>query len=253
MLVAPLPINEEERIRALNAYRILDTEAEAAFDQLAFLASQVCRTPIALVSLVDEKRQWFKSTVGLDAKETPRDHAFCAHAILQPEVFTVPDAKADARFADNPLVTGGPYLRAYAGAPLVTSGGQALGTICVLDREAREFTEAEKACLQTIAAQAIVHLELRRLRMDSQPQFGHAAGLLAAISHELRTPLNGLVGATEMLGESELAPDQRRWVELAQKSTDKLLAAIDQVLSLGQRMVESGLGTAETRDPNSEK
>ncbi|HEU4535340.1 MAG TPA: GAF domain-containing protein, partial [Polyangiaceae bacterium] len=128
MVPAPLPDDEASRLAALRAYEILDTEAERPFDDLARLASAICGAPVALVSFVDERRQWFKAKVGLDHSETPRDVAFCAHAILGDDLFVIDDAFDDVRFVDNPLVRGDPYVRFYAGAPLRARGGEKLGT-----------------------------------------------------------------------------------------------------------------------------
>jgi GAF domain-containing protein len=242
MTSAPIPANDAQRIEHLRSYQILDTAAEAKFDQLAFLASQLCETPVALITLVDEHRQWFKSSVGTAAKETPRQDAFCAHAILQSGVFVVSDATADERFQANPLVVGPAHVRAYAGAPLINAQGFSLGTVCVIDHKPRDFTEAQKLCLHTIASQAVLHMELHRLRNAAPTHAEHAAGLLAAVSHELRTPLNGLMGASEMLLDSPLSDEQHRWAELAQKSTLSLVAAVEQVLALGQEIARSGLG-----------
>ena len=154
--------NEAARLRALRAYHILDTDPEQVFDDLTLLASQVCGTPIALITLVDENRQWFKSKIGTDVQETARNISFCAHAIEQPGLFVVPDTLSDGRFRDNPMVVNEPHIRFYAGAPLLTRDGDPLGTICVVDSMPRTLTADQRAALNALRRQAETQLELRR-------------------------------------------------------------------------------------------
>jgi len=157
----PIPEHEEERLAALEHYRVLDTPHDESFDRITRLASRILETPIALMTLVDSSRQWFKSRVGIDMDETAREHAFCAHAICGHEVMQVPDALEDPRFRDNPLVTGGPEIRFYAGAPLTTRDGLNLGALCVIDRVPRTITEEQAAILEDLAQLAMDEIELR--------------------------------------------------------------------------------------------
>lgn len=181
---APVPTDEAERIEELRNYRILDTEPEREYDDLVLLASNICGTPIALMSLVDTQRQYFKARVGLDATETPRDVAFCAHAILKNELMVVPDALKDQRFAENPLVTADPNIRFYAGAPLVTPIGHAMGTLCVIDRVPRILNESQQVALQALGRQVVALLQLRMAKEEAEQASRTMSELLASLRTE---------------------------------------------------------------------
>ena len=155
--------NERYRLDVLRLYKILDTVAERSFDDLTQLAADICETPISLVSLVDRKRQWFKSKVGVDVPETDRQIAFCSHVVHSSEFLIVPDTLEDNRFHDNPLVTDDPKIRFYAGAPLVVREGVPLGTLCVIDRKPRELTSNQRRALETLSRAVVTQLELRRM------------------------------------------------------------------------------------------
>jgi PAS domain S-box-containing protein len=179
----PIPIDEHQRQDALSAYAVLDTLAEQAYDDITLLASAICQTPIAAISLVDKDRQWFLSKIGVTSAETPREQAFCAHAIMNPdEVMVVSDARDDARFVNNPLVTDEPRIRFYAGAPLITADGHALGTVCVMDSKPRTLSTDQVAALQALSRQAVALLDRRRI----ENELDAAMKARIAIDSELR-------------------------------------------------------------------
>ncbi|NJC38877.1 signal transduction histidine kinase [Xanthomonas arboricola] len=186
---AAKPPSEALRLQALRSYGILDTPREAAFEDITRLASIICQTPIALISLVDADRQWFKSEIGMGERETPLFKSMCAHALLDSDVLVVPDTRQDVRFARNPLVTGEAPLHFYAGAVLKTSEGLPLGTVCVLDRQPRQLSDEQVDALRALARQTIAQLELRRALQVAEESDRYRSRLMAIAGHDLKTPL----------------------------------------------------------------
>jgi anti-sigma regulatory factor (Ser/Thr protein kinase) len=161
-----MELNEQARLQALRSYKILDTDPEKAFDDLTILASHICETPVAMISLIDADRQWFKSKVGVSISETPREVSFCATVIQQPNLFVVPDASKDPRFSSSPLVVSDPKIRFYAGAPFSSSDGQPLGTLCVVDMVPRHLTSGQENALVALSHQVQAQFELRKNLME---------------------------------------------------------------------------------------
>jgi GAF domain-containing protein len=196
MKIAAIPENEAQRLEALIKYEILDTLPEAAFDNVTRLASKVCKTPIALISLIDKDRQWFKSKVGLEVSETHRDIAFCAHAVADPgHLLIVEDTLKDNRFSNNPLVVNQPNLRFYAGCPLLTSTGEALGTLCVLDQKPKSLSEDQQEILRVLADQVMAQLETRhalRLSLQKNRQLEKSQERCEKVVHRLKAPLEAI-------------------------------------------------------------
>lgn len=197
MNIAQLPANEMSRLEALYNTELLDSPCEQEFDDIVRLASELCSMPISLISLVDANRQWFKARVGLEATETHRDISFCSHAILQDNIFEIPDARQDNRFFDNPLVTHDPSIRYYAGVPLVTSTGDRLGTLCVIDRIPRHLNERQRFALKVLADNVIKVAELRiknkHLNYLTQTQ----KRIISILAHDVRNPLASLKSVIE--------------------------------------------------------
>jgi GAF domain-containing protein len=198
----PVIANEKQRLNVLWQYEVLDTVPEEVFDDLTELAARICEAPIAMITLVDEKRQWFKSKVGVSVKETSRDISFCGHAIGQTELFIVPDATKDQRFANNPLVISDPKIRFYAGAPLVTPDGHALGTLCVIDKVPRELRPDQKSGLRVLARHVMTQLELRR----RSHELTHARKERERIEKNLREAEAALAKARRELAQQKSKP-----------------------------------------------
>lgn len=223
---------EQKRLEALYKYEILDTPEEKDFDRLSQLASLVCETPISLITLIDFDRQWFKSKLGIDMDETPRNVAFCNYAIKEDKIMIVNDATTDERFRENPFVTSAPEIRFYAGMPLITPEGYRLGTLCVIDDKPRELTEFQKFTVETLAKEVITQLELR-LKMKqlsiasnelkqnniSLSRINDANGkLLSIIAHDLRSPISSISSLIDMYQNADLSNDEMKELTLEMKT-----------------------------------
>ena len=260
MSAAALPVDESRRLAALASYEILDTPSEPSFDELVRLAADVCGAPVALISLVDASRQWFKARVGFDRRETPRAHSFCAHALGASDLLVVEDALRDPRFASNPLVVRSPFIRFYAGAQLVTPEGHHLGTLCVIDVQPRTVTSEQRTALRVLARQVMLQLESRRdaarleraqdaLRRTEQRVSVERreverlkSDFIAAVSHELRTPLTSIRGSLGLLASGvvgSLSDEARQVVRVAERNSVRLISLINDILDFEK--LESGV------------
>ena len=248
MIIAPHHPQEDERLKALHDLEILDTAAEASYDELVELAAMIAGTPIALISMVDADRQWFKARHGLDATQTPRSESFCAHAILKPkQPLIVSDTLRDERFVDNPLVTGAPNIRFYAGIPL-HAGKPALplGTLCVIDDKPKELGPMQLDALSKLARQVERTLLLRdyshqlsrnNRELDAASQA--KSRFLATMSHDIRTPLNGIIGSIECLNDTDFSEQQARHaLGVIGHCSSSLLNIINNILDLSK--IEAG-------------
>ena len=239
MISGAIPKNEAKRLAKLQSLDILDTLEEQAYDDLTFLAAEICETPISLVSLVDQSRQWFKSHYGLDAKETPREYAVCGHAIHQDDLLIVEDTMLDERFVDNPLVVGGPNIRFYAGAPLILEHNIRVGTLCVIDQKPRILTEKQKASLKALSRQVVAQLNLR-LKLKEMRALDKAKDeFLSMVSHELRTPMTSLHGSLKIIEHKSINFDDslKPMMGVAVRNSDLVLKIVNDILDLSSMQV----------------
>ncbi|UZR99938.1 sensor histidine kinase [Chondrinema litorale] len=241
MIKPELPENESERLKALEAYQILDTEPELEFEDITSIASQICGTPISLITLLDSNRQWFKSKRGIDISETPRDIAFCAYSVLEPnKLLIVNDATNDERFKENPLVKGDPHVIFYAGAPLVTPTGYPLGTLCVIDNKPNSINEEQKKALTSLARQVVIQLELKRVikqQIDAQQMLKKANEELNKFayiaSHDIKNPLQSMIALSDIIFDDhahQLDDEGKRLFSLLQQSANNLSLLVDEIL-----------------------
>ncbi len=235
MKIPALPPNEAERLRALHQYQILDTLPEQVYEDLTRLAAQICGAPIALVSLIDAERQWFKARLGMESSESERALSFCAHSVATGEMLVVSDAHRDDRFFDNPSVLGDPFVRFYAGAPLITPRGHALGTLCVIDRRPRNLSDMQLDMLRILGRQVMNQLELRLLVAEREQMERTRSELISIVSHELRTPLTSIRGSLGLIeggAVGEVPPAMAPLIQVARNNTDRLIRLVNDALDL---------------------
>ncbi|MFD1256793.1 ATP-binding protein [Mucilaginibacter terrae] len=240
MSTVPLPKNEDERQASLASYNILDTLAEEDFDSITLLASEICQTPVALITLIDGQRQWFKSAIGTSLRETPREEAFCTYTILGNEMMVVSDARTDVRFADNPVVKGDPNIVFYAGVPLVNNEGYPLGSLCVLDTEVKELTSTQVNALKALSRQVLAQLELRR-KMQVLEQANESLlesnvfiqKFASMAAHDIKNPLSSILLTSQALQRRLQKNEDEKSLQLINMSINaakQLLHMVDDML-----------------------
>ncbi|MCF4101919.1 ATP-binding protein [Gillisia sp. M10.2A] len=240
MKIADVTLNENDRLKALKTYSILDTLPEQDFEDITKIASEICQTPISLISLVDENRQWFKSHRGLNINQTPRHFSFCSYAINEKDtIMIVPDSRLDSRFSNNPLVTGEPHIVFYAGVPLRTNEGFSLGTICVIDNEPRKLSQSQLNSLESLSKQVVKLLELKKanhLLFESKQELEKRNVELEKfaymVSHDIKSPLNKIISLTNILSnQQEVNEQERRFIiNNIENSTIHLKGFIDGII-----------------------
>lgn len=236
---APIPENDAARLAALNSYSLLDTLPERCYDDATALATYICGTPVSLISLVDQDRQWFKSRIGIGRSETDRESSFCAHTLTNPVTLVVEDTFLDPRFANNPLVIGDPGIRFYAGAPLVDPNGYVLGTICVIDTKPRSLSAAQVSALESLARQIMQLFEARQRLIENeraakalmQSEKLAAVGRLAAsMAHEINNPLEAVTNLLYLARARSNDPEVQEWLEQADQELRRVAILANQTL-----------------------
>lgn len=242
MIAPDFPTDEGKRLQDVYRTQLLDTPEEKEFDEIVQLASDLCNTPISLITLLDTERQWFKAKVGLDASETSREVSFCGHAILQNEIFEVPDALKDIRFSDNPLVTDGPEIRFYAGMPLVTESGSRLGTLCVIDTTPRVLTERQRFALKVLASNVIKVAELRSKNRQLHHLTENQKRIISIVAHDVRNPLASIKSVID-LKKDDFIDEQTaaEMLSLVSVQLDSTLDMVDNVVGWGQLQLKPAM------------
>lgn len=242
MISAAKPANEPERLSALYEYDLLDSLAEKEYDDITRIASSICNMPIALITLIDNERQWFKSKIGIDGTDTHRDHAFCAHAILKPEeMFIVNDATADERFHDNPYVTGDPYVGFYAGVPLLNESGFPLGTLCVLDNKPNAISDSQKETLRALARQVMAYFELRkknqqlaRKKAEIDELNNDLSRFAYVVAHDVKSPCSSLAMSATLMKEmyqDGINPEMKEILNMMEETSYAAIRMVDGILA----------------------
>jgi signal transduction histidine kinase len=238
--------NEAERLRALRSYGILDTATEPAYDDITRIASYVCQTPVAVVSLVDENRQWFKSEIGLGVRESSLETSICAHAILEHDfLFEVSDTTGDPRFASNPVVTGPEKIRFYAGALLRTPDGLPLGTLCVTDHKPRRLTSEQRDVLTALARQVMAQLELRRALAASDRMRQNVSRMMAITGHDLKQPLQIMMMAIDRIKKKLTDPRDQERFRYAVDASKQMAEDLDRLAETSA--LEGGFGAPDLK------